>query len=149
MQLDEREFEDFSPKDFLVLASELNLKQLDFDSSGSSIKRTIFGRSYYAAFLSVREFLASNTEYVSNPFGEHTRIPNFIKSRGPFNEEDNEKIYRDLLLLKKLRHQTDYYLEVPPIGTKEHKNWLFNDVDYAIDVASKIIDMFENRFKNS
>ena len=82
-----------APKIFLILASELNLKQLDFDSSGSSIKRTIFGRSYYAAFLSVREFLPSNTEYASNPFGEHTRIPNFIKSRGLFNEEDNEKIY--------------------------------------------------------
>ena len=74
MQFDETEFEDFGPKDFLILASELNLKQLDFDSSGSSIKRTIFGRSYYAAFLSVREFLPSNTEYLSNPFGS---IPEF------------------------------------------------------------------------
>ncbi|WP_255354677.1 hypothetical protein [Methanobrevibacter sp. YE315] len=40
-------------------------------------------------------------------------------------------------------------MKVPTKGTKEYENWLFCDEEYAIDVAKKIINMFENRFKNS
>lgn len=149
MHLNQKEFEEFTPTDFLNLASELNFRILEFDSSGSSIKRTIFNRVYYATFIWLREILSQNTEYVSNPFREHTRLPNFIKSKGPFDEGVNEKIYKDLLRLKKLRHQSDYSLKVPPKGTKEYENWLFCDEEYAIEVANKIINMFENRFKNS
>ena len=149
MRLNQNEFEEFNPKDFLNFASELNFKIFEFDSSRSAIKRTIFNRAYYATFLCLRVLLSQNTEYMSNPFREHTRLPNFIKSKGPFDNRVNEKIYKDLLHLKKLRHQSDYSLEVPPKGTKEYEDWLFCDEMYAIEVANKIISMFENRFKNS
>jgi hypothetical protein len=146
MPLNQFEFEDFNPIDFLTLASELNSKIFEFNSSSSSIRRTIFSRSYYATFICVREFLSKNTEYISNPYGEHTRMLNFIKFRGPFSEKVNEDIYWDLRNLKKLRHQSDYYLNVPSKGTKEYKDWLFCDTDFAIDLANNIIKQFKNRF---
>lgn len=149
MQLNKSEFEDFSPLDFLTLAVELNSKILEFNSSSSSVKRTIFSRSYYAAFICVRELLSENTDYISNLHGEHTRMLNFIRFRGPFDEKVNDGIYWDLKNLKKLRHQSDYHLEVSPENTKEQDNWIFEDTDYAINLANNIISQFKNRFENS
>lgn len=149
MQLNKSEFEDFSPLDFLTLAVELNSKILEFNSSSSSVKRTIFSRSYYAAFICARELLSENTEYISNPHGEHTRMLNFIRFRGPFDEHVNDDVYWDLNNLKRLRHQSDYHLEVPPEGSKEYENWIFEDTDYAINLANKVISQFKNRFENS
>ena len=149
MQLDKSEFEDFSPLDFLTLAVELNSKILEFNSSSSSVKRTIFSRSYYAVFICVRELLSENTEYISNPYGEHTRMLNFIRFRGPFDEKVNDGIYGDLKNLKKFLHQSDYHLEVLPEGSEEYENWIFEDADYAINLANNIIIQFKNRFENS
>ena len=38
MRLNQNEFEEFNPKDFLNFASELNFKIFEFDSSRSSLK---------------------------------------------------------------------------------------------------------------
>lgn len=61
------EFEDFNPSDFLKFATELNLSIQIFESHSSSVKRTIFSRTYYSVFLFLREILSHNTEYISNP----------------------------------------------------------------------------------
>lgn len=147
--MDRFEFEEFDSSDFLNLAEELNLKILEFNSSCSSVKRTIFSRSYYAAFLVVRELLSKNTDYISNSYGEHTRMLNFIKFKGPFDKKVNKDVYWDLMDLKKLRHQSDYHLQVPQEGTKEYDNWIFEDTDFAINLANNIINLFKNRFNYS
>lgn len=149
MLLNKFEFEQFSPFDFLSVACELNEKLLEFESSSSSVKRTIFGRSYYSTFIFVREILKNNTDYISNPYGEHRRLPNYIKFKGPFDEKTNKELYDSINTLKKLRHQSDYYLKVPPKGTKEHDDWVFEDCDFAINLAFKIIKLFEKHFNNS
>ena len=84
-------FEDFKPLDFLELAEELSVMENDFNSSDSSVKRNIYGRIYYAIFLYVRDWLSNNTDYVSYSPGEHSRLPRYIKSKGPFNKTRNEK----------------------------------------------------------
>lgn len=148
MYMDRSEFGDFNPLDFLEFATELNSIQ-KFESPNSSVKRTIFSRTYYAVFLCLREILSHNTEYISNPFGEHRRLPNFMECKGPFKKGLNEVLAKDIRVLKRLRVQSDYFLEVPLKGTKEYEDWLFYDTDYAIAVANKIIIMFKNYFKNS
>ena len=147
--MDKDEFEAFDSLDFLKFANELNRTVENFETSTSAVKRTIFSRNYYEVFLFVRETLSNNTEYISNPYGEHRRLPNFIECRGPFNEELNELLAKDIRVLKKLRHQSDYYFELPKKGTKEYDDWLFYDTDYALDVANKIVSIFKNHFKNS
>lgn len=149
MLMDKSEFEDFNPLDFLEFATEINCNIQNFDSSSSSVKRVIFSRAYYAVFLFLRETLSHNTEYISNPYGEHRRLPNFIESKGPFDKKLNYELADIVRTLKKLRHQSDYYLEVPVEGTKEYEDWLFDDTNFAIDLANKIITQFENHFKNS
>lgn len=149
MQLDKSEFEDFNPLDFLDFSCELNCKIQEFGSSGSSVKRTIFSRSYYATFLCLRERLSQNTEYVSNLYGEHRRLANFIQFKGPFDKNENKKLAKKLRILKRLRHQSDYHLKVPSKNTKEYKNWIFEDTDFAIDLANNIISQFKNSFENS
>lgn len=76
-------------------------------------------------------------------------MPNFVESKDPFDEKVNKVVAKHIRKLKKLRIQSDYYLEVPLNGTKEYEEWLFYDTDYAIDVANKIITLFKNYFKNS
>lgn len=147
--MDKSEFEDFTPLDFLEFSTEINCNIQIFDSSGSSVKRVVFSRVYYAVFLFLRETLSCNTEYISNPYGEHRRLPNFIESKGPFDKKLNHDFAGHVRTLKKLRHQSDYYLEIPLEGTKDYENWLFQDTEFAINLANKIIAHFENQFKNS
>lgn len=149
MPMDKSQFKDFTPLDFLEFATEINCNIQNFDSSNSAVKKVVFSRVYYAVFLFLRETLSHNTEYISNPYGEHRRLPNFIESKGPFDDKSNKVLAKNINVLKKLRHQSDYFLEVPMKGTKEYEDWLFYDADYAIDVANKIIAQFENQFKNS
>lgn len=149
MHVDKSDFEDFAPLDFLNLSCGLDCRVQEFESSSSSVKRTIFSRSYYATFLCLRELLSHNTEYISNPYGEHRRLANFIQFKGPFDKGLNRELAKKLRILKRLRHQSDYFLKVPPEGSKEYENWMFEDTDFAIDLANKIINQFQNRFKNS
>lgn len=149
MQLDKSEFEDFNPLDFLDFSCELSCEIQDFESSKSSVKRTIFSRSYYATFLCLRELLSRNTEYISNPYGEHRRLANFIQFKGPFDDNANKKLAKKLRILKMLRQQADYHLKVPPEGTKEYDNWIFEDTDFAIDLANEIRNLLKNHFNNS
>ena len=149
MPMDKSEFEDFTPFDFLEFATEINCNIQNFDSSSSSVKRVVFSRVYYAVFLFLRETLSHNTEYISNPYGEHRRLPNFIESRGPFENELNHELSDYVRTLKRLRHQSDYFIEVPLEATKEYDDWLFHDTGFAINLANKIITQFENQFKNS
>lgn len=102
MHMDKQEFEDFNPVDFLNFTLELNKSINDFESSSSSVKRTIFSRIYYAVFLFLRETLANNTEYISNPFGEHRRLPNFIEHKGPFDDDINE-LSKEYSCFKKIK----------------------------------------------
>lgn len=137
-------FENFNPEDFLQLAKELENNLANLEVNESSIYRTIFGRIYYAIFLYVREWLCENTEYKSNPQGEHKRMPNFIRSKGPFNNVLNNERCSDIKTLKKLRHQSDYYLHIPDEGTEEYNQWIFEDTLFAFCLADKIINSFKN-----
>ena len=65
-----------------------------------------------------------------------------------FDDKINHELFKDINVLKKLRHQSDYYLEVPPKGTKAYENWIIEDTDYAINLAKKIINLFKNQFDN-
>ena len=93
------------------------------------------------------EYLSENTGYISNPYGEHIWMLNFIRFRGPFDEKINDDIYWDLKDLKKLWHQSDYYLKVLPKNTKEYKNWIFEDTDFSIKLAYNIINQFKKDLK--
>lgn len=138
-------FDDFEPLDFLNLAEELSIMENDFNSSESSVKRNIYGRIYYAIFLYVRWWLSNNTDYVSYAPGEHSRLPNYIKTKGPFDRCINQEISDNLMNLKKLRHQSDYYLELPNKFSKSYENWVFTDIDGAFAIANDIIGYFSDK----
>lgn len=137
------EFEDFRPLDFLVLAKEINEKQVNFKSPNSAIKRNILGRIYYSVFLFLRDWLLKHTSYNSNPIKEHSKIPRYIELHGPFDVEVNKYISKSFKTLKKLRHQSDYYLHIPPLYSYEYSNWVFKDINYAFSLANDIISEFE------
>ncbi|WP_407381486.1 hypothetical protein [Methanobrevibacter sp.] len=120
-----------------------------FKSSESAVKRNIYGRIYYAVFLCVRQWLTDNTGYVSYAPGEHSRMPRYIKSKGPFDNKINQKISDDIIDLKKLRHQSDYYLKKPSKYSQEYENWVFEDIEYAFSIANNIIKDFNNLGKVS
>ena len=101
MYMGNYEFDNFQPVDFLTIASQLNSEIFSFNSPSSSVNRTIFGRIYYGVFLTIREFLKNNTGYISNPFGEHRRLANYIESKGPFANSLNHKVAKYLRILKK------------------------------------------------
>lgn len=148
MLMNHDEFGNFQPVDFLNIALELEDMSSIPNSQYSAIKRTIFSRTYYATFLSIRELLNNNTEYISNPFGEHRRIANYIEFKGPFANDLNRKVAKYLRILKKLRVQSDYFLEVPPMGTKSYEDWLFYNTEYALNISRRLIKLFANHFNN-
>ena len=141
-------FDQFKPIDFLKLAEELSVMEDKFNVSESDVKRNIYGRIYYAVFLFVRESLINNTNYVSWGYGEHSRMLKYIRNKGPFDNSLNRKISKDLYALKKLRHQSDYYLNVPSKYSSEFVDWIFKDVDEAFTLANTIVKSFNN-LKNS
>ncbi|WP_346675547.1 hypothetical protein [Methanobrevibacter woesei] len=141
--MNDEDFNKFTPLDFLELAVELDKFSDELNIDNSVVERNIFGRLYYSSFLYVREWLSKHWKYKSKGPRDHTTMPNFIKSKGPFGEVENNLISDLLLELKKLRHQSDYYLEIPEEGTDEYKKWIFEDVDYAFNSARYIIDSFK------
>ena len=155
--MDINEFEEFRPLDFFQLANELNENMDKFNSSSSSVKRNIFGRIYYSVFLFVREWLLGHTNYKSHPKDDHSKIPKYIRMHGPFSSNINMAnvnkgrrmssninmdISRKIETLKKLRHQSDYYIEVPPLYSYEYSNWTFKDISYALALAEDIFVAF-------
>ena len=149
MPLDKTEFEHFKPIDFFECCSWIKWKPFRVWIFKFFCKKNNFRRRYYATFIFLREILKNNTEYISNPYGEHRRLPNYIKFKGLFDEKTNKELYDSINTLKKLRHQSDYYIKVPPKGTKEYDDWVFEDCDFAINLAFKIIKLFEKHFNNS
>lgn len=75
--------------------------------------------------------------------GEHTKLPNFIRFRGPFTYDKNKELSEDLILLKKLRHQADYYITVP----SQYIKWNFTSIVSAFEIAEDIIETF-SKFKS-
>lgn len=69
---------------------------------------------------------------------------NFIRSKGPFNRILNHKIYDNLLMLKSLRHQVDYYIIIPTEEELEGKEWYCESIETAFEIANFIIQSFEN-----
>ena len=66
---------------------------------------------------------------------------NFINYNGPFNKILNHKIRDYLSLLKRLRHQVDYYITIPEaIGIKE--NWQETSIEIAFELSRFIIELF-------
>lgn len=92
MKNTEGDFEDINPREILEFAGELDEIKDDLDSSKSAVNRTIYVKIYYAVFLFLREWLKQHMNYQSG-VGEHTKLPNFIKKKGPFtNYKNNEYI---------------------------------------------------------
>ena len=139
----ESNIEDINPIEFHDFALELNEIKSNLKSSESAINRTIYTRIYYSVFLFLREWLNENTSYVSPNYGEHTKLPNYILHKGPFDEKTNELIFHNLINLKKLRHQADYKLKVPSEYSKEYKKWNFMEIKEAIKVSNKIFKIFK------
>ncbi len=142
----EGDFEDISPKEFLDFACELDQIKDDLNSTNSAINRTIYMRIYYAVFLFLREWLKKFTDYQSKR-GEHKKLSKFIKKHGPFDKKKNNEIYRDLTLLKKLRHQADYKLKIPQKSSSSYQNWEFTSITSAFEISEGIIKTF-NDFKS-
>lgn len=140
------DFEDVSPKEILDLSYELENIKDKLNSTNSAINRTVYVKIYYAVFLFLREWLKKHMNYKSL-IGEHKKLPNFIKSRGPFDFEKNNEIFEDLLLLKKLRHQADYRLTVPSKYSSDYKNWKFTSIKSAFNIAEGIVKTFMD-YKN-
>lgn len=139
-----KKFEKFEPIDFLKISEEINKHSNILDVDESSIERTIFGRLYYASFLYAREWLSKNHGYKSKGPRDHKNLPYYIKKHGPFDKIGNIRISDNLKELKKMRHQSDYYLKIPEKGSKEYGRWNFSDVNHAFELARDIIDSFEN-----
>lgn len=74
-----KNFEKFSPIDFLKISEEINKYSDILNVNDSSIERTIFGRLYYASFLYAREWLSKNYGYKSKGPADHKNLPYFIK----------------------------------------------------------------------
>ena len=144
--MDKERFENFQPLDFLDLAKK-SIEYLEEHSwNNSSLERNIFGRVYYGTFLYVREWLSNNTNdfNVENNGKDHKNIPNYIKSKGPFDEYINIIISDNLKKLRKLRNQADYNLTIPDENSREFSRWNHSDVNHAIDLAEDIVNSFRN-----
>lgn len=139
----ENDFLDIEPNEFFDFACELNRIKKDLNSTESSINRNIYTRIYYAVFLFLREWLKKHTVYQSSPRGEHSRLCNFIRFKGPFNKRENELIYRKLIRLKKLRHQADYKLKVPKKYSQDYEKWDFTTIPLAFEIAEDIFKTFK------
>lgn len=142
LRVTQNDFEDVEPKEFYDLACELNQIKKDLDSTESAINRNVYMRIYYAVFLFLREWLKKYTSYYSWPKGEHNRLANYIRFRGPFEKQINELIYAKLNILKKLRHQSDYKLKIPNKYSKDYEKWEFTTIDSAFEIAENIIKTF-------
>ena len=135
-------FEDFEPLFFLDFSKELIEKTDSFKVNETTIKRVVYGRTYYATFLYVREWLKINWEYRSSR-RDHTNMLNFIKKHGRFGRIMNHKIADDLYLLKTLRHQADYYLTVPSEKELNNDKWYNESIENAFKLAESIIQSFK------
>jgi hypothetical protein len=136
------DFCDVEPKEFFDLACELEDIKEGLNSTESSVNRNIYMRIYYAVFLFLREWLKKNTPYYSWPKGEHSRLANYIRFKGPFNRETNLLIYRKLIRLKKLRHQADYRLKIPSRDSEDYQKWDFTSITSAFEIAEDIFKTF-------
>ena len=140
------DFEDVTPQEILDFACELEKIKNQLNSPDSVVNRTIYARISYAVFIFLREWLKKFAGYVSN-YGDHTKIPNFIKSYGPFDRTKNRQLSNDLIHLKKLRHQADYRITVPSQFDDEYKNWYFTSIPSAFKMAEDIIKAFNNHHR--
>lgn len=133
-----KNFDDFEPKYFLDFSKELYDSSQSFNSK-STVNRVIYGWIYYGTFLYLREWLKKYWGYHSTT-KDHTKMINFIRSKGPFGFITNTKIADDLELLKKLRHQADYFITIPNKGTEKYSKWIFESIDDAFIIAQSIIN---------
>lgn len=140
-------FEDFEPLYFLDFSEEILQKSDSFGVNQTTIKRIAYNRIYFATFLFVREWLKMHWKYKSSR-RDHTQMFNFIRSKGPFNQNLNTKISDNLRLLKRLRHQVDYYISIPDADELNEK-WEKTSIEAAFELAESIIGYFEEYgFKN-
>lgn len=135
------EFEFFIPSDFLELSNELLEKLDNFDCGISALKRTIYSRAYYSSFLHVREWLLHRGIYVST-VKDHSEIPDFLRLHGPFDSAKNMEIASEMELLKKLRHQADYYIKKED-ASRYNSVWVDGSVEDALSMADDIIHSFK------
>jgi len=136
------DFKDFEPVEFFNLANELEEIKKDLKSMESAVNRNIYSRIYYSIFLFLREWLKMHTDYNSWPKGEHSRMANYIRYKGPFDNENNNLIYRKLIILKKLRHQADYKLKIPIKSSQNYHRWDFTTIGSAFEIAEDIFRIF-------
>ena len=136
------DFESFEPIDFLDFAKELYYAKNDFKSNDSSIKRTIVNRTYYAAFLHVRNWFIKNKGYEQNQ-NDHSRIPDLIVNDLSVPWMPFRKNLRDhLIILKKNRFQCDYYFEVPNINSDKDKKIFNNSFEDLFYFSEELIEWF-------
>ena len=134
------EFNNFQPIDFLNVAKELYSDLNEDNQNISAIKRIIYGRIYYATFLFLREWLIKNEGYKS--YRDHENVPKAFVNKGPFGRVRNKQISKNLKRLKKLRHQADYFITRPLVGSEEYKKWIPDNIDDAFDLAEDIFNSF-------
>ena len=136
------EFEFFQPIDFLKLSEEMYSDVDSFKSMPSAVKRTVISRIYYSTFLYVRDWLIRHG--YSSTKNDHTQIPDYISTQWPFSPIDNQYISTELLRLKKLRHQADYYI-IRNDCLRYGEQWISDDVESTFQTANDIILKFKNK----
>lgn len=136
------EFDFFQPIDFLKLSEEMYSNADSFKSMPSAVKRTVISRIYYSTFLYVRDWLIRHGYHSTKK--DHTEIPHYIGTKGPFSPVDNQYISGELLRLKKLRHQADYYI-IRNDCSKYREEWISDDIESAFEAANDIIQKFQNK----
>ena len=68
----------------------------------------------------------------------------YISSEGPFSPIDNKYISSELIRLKKLRHQADYYVTRDEC-LRYGEVWIPDDIESAFESAQDIIEKFKNK----
>ena len=91
----------------------------------------------------MREWLVDNTGYVSS-LDDHKDIPDFLRLYGPFDSSKNMKIASDLELLKKVRHQADYYLRKDDV-LRYNQVWVDMSFEEALNIADDIFVSFDKK----
>lgn len=137
------DFESFKPIDFLELSRELYLQMNNFNSNSSALKRTIVSRTYYAAYLFVRDWFIQNKEKTEGETS-HSLLPDLILTLEVPMEFARKDLRDKLLVLRKNRHKCDYYFEIPSSFSKNYNKYYTNSIEDLMEYSEELIDMFSN-----
>ena len=132
------DFEKFTPNDYYLLAKELFEKKNELDCNINALLRCIASRTYYAAFLQIREYLKNQGYYFKSR--EHKEIHDILEKNcnALGSEFFNNDVKDKLWALKKNRVHCDYHFNPPNTHCK--KSWCRKDLEILLSDTKWILD---------